>query len=251
MRPSPTGATRVADVMTTGVVAAHEGALFKEIVHALARNKISAVPVVDEQHRVVGVVSESDLLARAFGGPLIRPRRRRLPRRPGARRRAHAATARELMSSPAVVTTPQTSIAVAARRAAAARVRRLPVIDSNGVLVGIVTRSDLLRPFLRSDTAIGEDITNNVIIGSYVLNPLGVTVEVREGVAAVRGQVEREPVKDALLASIRKVSGVIDVDDSHLTYRLDEQLNLPDAIAATLIDSQATRRARAAASRRD
>jgi CBS domain-containing protein len=124
--------TPVAEVMVRGVVAAREQARFPDIVQALARNHVGAVPVLDERRRVVGVISASDLLAHSH------------PMRD--------ATARELMTTPAVVTTPDATVESAARLAAHKRVQRLPVVDADGVLVGIVARADLLRVFLRSDT---------------------------------------------------------------------------------------------------
>jgi len=123
--------TPVEAVMVRGVVAAREQARFQDIVDALARNHVGAVPVLDERRRVVGMISASDLLAHSH--PTL------------------TATARELMTSPAFVTTPDATVESAARLAAHKRVQRLPVVDSDGVLVGIVARADLLRVFLRSD----------------------------------------------------------------------------------------------------
>jgi CBS domain-containing protein len=213
---APTGPELVRDVMVAGVVAAHEEAAFKEIVAALARNHISAVPVVDHDRRVVGMVSESDLLARVSGGHLVLPRGHRLSGHAEVRTKLHAATAHELMTSPAVVTTADTHIADAARKAADARVRRLPVVDRDGALIGIVTRTDLLRPFLRADSEIREDIAKNVLLGSFLLDPRSVEVEVTEGVVTLRGQLERRFLVDALIESIHAVSGVVDVDAAAL-----------------------------------
>ena len=137
----PTTAT-VGDVMHPGVVAAHEEAAFKQIADALVRNGVSAVPVIDDDRKVVGVVSESDLLARTSD-------------------EAHPdlddVTARELMTTPPVVTRRDVPVAEAAHLATQAGVRRLPVVDSDGVLVGIVTRADLLKGLLRSDEETAED----------------------------------------------------------------------------------------------
>jgi CBS domain-containing protein len=129
--------TPVSQVMVRGVVAAREQARFHDIVQALARNHVGAVPVLDEQRRVVGMISASDLLAHTH--PML------------------AETARELMTAPAVVTTPGATVESAARLAAHKRVQRLPVVDADGVLVGIVARADLLRVFLRSDAEPHED----------------------------------------------------------------------------------------------
>jgi CBS domain-containing protein len=223
----PSGPQLVCDVMATSVVAAREEAVFKEIVASLARNHISAVPVVDAQHRVIGVVSEADLLARVTGGHVALPRGHRLSGHSEGRAKLHAATAGELMTSPAVVTTPHARIADAARLAADARVRRLPVVDDDGVLVGVVSRTDLLRPFLRTDEEIRDDVTNNVVVGSHALNPNALTVDVDEGVVTVRGQVEGRLLQKALVESIRAVSGVVDVNDRAFTYRFDDTLIPP------------------------
>ena len=124
--------TPVSAVMVRGVVAAREQARFQDIVQALARNHVGAVPVLDEQRRVVGMISASDLLAHSR--PML------------------TATARELMTAPAVVTTADATVESATRLAAHKRVQRLPVVDADGVLVGIVARADLLRVFLRGSS---------------------------------------------------------------------------------------------------
>lgn len=212
----------VLDVMAVGVVAAREDAVFKEIVTALLRNHVSAVPVVDARRRVVGVVSEADLLARVSGGHLARPRGHRLSGRAERRTKLHAATARDLMTAPAIVARPDMPIAVAARLAADARVRRLPVVDADGVLVGIVTRADLLRPFLRPDDDIRHDIQTNIVDGSLFTSPYGVDVAVDEGVVTLRGHLERRLMTKALVESVHGVAGVIDVDASALGYQYDD-----------------------------
>lgn len=218
----PTGPNYVADVMTPRVITVRESASFKEIVDALTSNRISAVPVVDEQRRVLGVVSESDLLARVFGGPVRRPRRSHRPHLRGSGHAGHTTIARDLMSAPAVVTSPRTTIADAAHLTAVARARRLPVVDSDRVLVGIVTRSDLLRPFLRPDSVIECDIENNVIVHTFNLDPVfGVSTRVTDGVAVLSGGHLEPPVGATLIDDVRQVSGVIDVDD-RLTYRHDQ-----------------------------
>jgi CBS domain-containing protein len=224
--PVPPGPERVRDVMVTAVVAAHEGAVFKEIVDALIRNRVSAVPVIDADRRVLGVVSESDLLARVSKAHLALPRGHLLSAHSEERRKLHAANASELMTSPAYVIAPHASIADAAWHAARSRVRRLPVVDDNGVLLGIVTRSDLLRPFLRPDEDIRDDITQNVIVGAFVLDPNCVEVSVEEGVVTLRGQVERRSIALEVVDNVRNWSGVVDVIDK-LTYRTDDTQPTP------------------------
>jgi CBS domain-containing protein len=217
--------------MVTSVVAAHEGAVFKEIVDALIRNRVSAVPVIADDRRVLGVVSEADLLARVSKAHLTLPRGHRLSAHSEERRKLHAATASALMTSPAYVIAPHASIADAAWHAARNRVRRLPVVDDNGVLVGIVTRSDLLRGFLRPDEDIRDDITQNLIVGAFMLDPNSVEVSVEEGVVTLRGQVERRSIALEIVDNVRNWSGVVDVDDK-LTYQTDD--TQPTSVPAVL-----------------
>jgi CBS domain-containing protein len=210
----------VRDVMVTRVVSVDEDAVFKEIVDALARNRISAVPVLNDQRQVVGVVSESDLLARVSGSLIDLPKGHRRSGGAETRAKMHAATARELMTSPPVCTTPDRRIADAAKQAADARVRRMPVVDSNGVLLGIVARAELLRPFLRPDEHIRHDVEQRVM-RAFVTDQLPLGVLVQEGVVTLAGQVESPAARKALVDSVRAVSGVIDVDYAALTTTRD------------------------------
>lgn len=226
-RPEGLTATRhvhdlVGDVMTRGTVAAHEEAVFKEIVDALSRNRISAVPVVDSDRKVIGVVSESDLLTRVVGETGTPPRGHRRSRA-DTKRKLQASTAAELMTSPAVTVTPRTTVAEAARIAARAKVRRLPVVDDNGVLEGIVTRSDLLRVFLRDDSDIRRDVEQLIRYGTE-LDPATIGVGVNEGVVTLTGDVERRLQASRLVAGVRAVSGVVDVEDRLQSHVDDTRL---------------------------
>ena len=218
-RPDPVPrrrpATLVGDVMTEAVVAAHQGAVFKEIVAALARNKIRAVPVIDDNRKVIGVVSASDLLHRVVAGPGTRPRSR------PAHQSAHAATATELMTTPAVTTRPHATIVEAAQRAAHARVRTLPVIDANGTLVGIVSQADLLRVFLRDDEAIRDEIEQYASQTMHI-EPARLNVDVTDGVVTVSGRLERQLQVTQLIHRIHAVPGVVDIDNQ-LTARFDDR----------------------------
>src|ERR1019366_6944888 len=217
----------VSEVMTVGVVSAHEQAGFKVIVASLVRNRISAVPVIDDARKVIGVVSESDLLARVVGEPdhtsvigHLRPgRRERLER-------IYGETASSLMTTPAVTTTPECTIANAARLAAKARVRRLPVVDTDGVLVGIVTRADLLRVFLEDDAEIHAQILDGIIVGQMALGPSDVEVFVNEGIVTLRGQLANRQIVQRLLESVHAVPAVVAVKSS-LTCLVDDALRRP------------------------
>ncbi|MEV7225466.1 CBS domain-containing protein [Polymorphospora sp. NPDC051019] len=194
---------QVRDVMTTDVVAVAEEAGYRRIVDAVAGRRVSGVPVVDLDRRVVGVVSESDLLHRAGAGP----------RRPwrGRRKPAGALTARDLMTAPAVTTYGDTTLVDAARRMDRERVRRLPVVDDLGRLVGIVTRGDLLRVHLRPDEDIRVDVVREVL--HRILALPDVRVEVRDGVVTLAGPVPRRASAVHAVRLAGQVGGVVRVVD--------------------------------------
>lgn len=208
------GPSRVRDVMTKTVVAVGQDAPFKEIVRALEQWRVSAVPVVDDDRRVVGVVSEADLL------PKEEFRDQRLtigaPReRPLATARVGALRARELMSAPAVTVPRNAALPRAARLMAHHGYRRLPVTDESGRLTGIVSRADLLTVFLRPDKDIEDEVRRTVVGVLFPGLSRSVSVRVRDGVVTLSGR-----VPDARLVSVaarlaQSVEGVVAVE-SHL-----------------------------------
>jgi CBS domain-containing protein len=211
----------VRDVMTANVVSVTADTPFKAIVDTLATCRLSAVPVVDAEYKVLGVVSESDLLAKvvAGGDPHARIGVGHTEK-VEARRKSHAETARELMRSPAVTVRPEASVVHAARVAAIEHVRRLPVVDAHGVLAGIVTRSDLLRVFLRDDRDIREHL-ESMFADQFCIDTSAVDISVHDGIVTLAGQLERRGLIAPLLDAVRTTAGVIGVHDN-LTYRYDD-----------------------------
>jgi CBS domain-containing protein len=208
----------VRDVMTREVICVRADATFKDIVETLEKHRFSAVPVVEEEMKVVGIVSESDLLAKvvAGGDPRVRIRGRSTR----LRRKSHAETASELMQCPAVTTRPEASVVHAARTAALTHVRRLPVIDDTGALVGIVTRSDLLRVFLRGDDAVYEHL-QELFAAQWCIDTSAVNIAVRDGIVTLTGDVERRALIGRLMEAVRTTAGVVGVHDN-LNYRDDD-----------------------------
>jgi len=201
----------VSDVMTLTVVAVGRDARFKEIVRAMGQWKVSAVPVVEGGGRVVGVVSEADLL------PKEEFRDRDLTRAEQIQRlsdlaKAGAVTAEELMSTPAVTVHPDTTLGQAAQIMAMKHVKRLPVVDDEGRLRGIVSRGDLLKVFLRSDEEIEEEVRRTVV--SYLFPALSHTihVSVRDGAVTLRGQVHDTSLVWVAERLVRAVEGVVAVE---------------------------------------
>ncbi|MCD0484498.1 CBS domain-containing protein [Streptacidiphilus sp. ASG 303] len=216
----------VGELMTSGVVRAHPDTPFKEFAQLLERNDVTAVPVVDEEDRPLGVVSEADLLRHAAAGEdpagLLPPARLS----PRERARSEALTGQGLMSSPAVCARPEWTVVEAARLMEGKRLKRLPVVDEAGRLIGIVSRSDLLRVFLRSDRAIHEEIRHEVLDGTLGLYPDSVDVQVHEGQVTLSGVLERHSQQQALVRLCRGVDGVVAVHD-RLGYRADDTTGQP------------------------
>jgi len=204
--------TAVADIMTTRVVAVREAATFKEMVAALRSDRVSAFPVLDGIDRVIGVVSEADLLAKEASTALGRQ-----AWRPRERAKAVGVTAAELMTSPAVTIAEDATAAQAAALMRSRRVKRLPVVDHNGRLRGIVSRSDVLAVFERPDREICDEAIKGVLAGDFGLDPEMFVITVRSGVLTVTGSVDRRADALGLLNAIRHVEGVVAVRD-RLSY---------------------------------
>lgn len=212
---------KVGNVMTSDVVRVEEAASFKQVAGLLARHRISGLPVVDDDEKVVGVISESDLMARQAQGGRTAPRHLR-PLSPASRRtaaKAQALTAGQLMSAPPVTVHAHDSIAFSARTMAEHKVERLPVLDEEDRLVGIVTRRDLLQVFLRPDTDIREEVVQEVIVNTLWLTPAAVEVKVEDGVVTLEGELERESEVSIAGSATARIDGVVAVDNL-LTGRL-------------------------------
>ena len=204
----------VKDVMTTSVVTVGETAGYKDIIIAMIGRRVSACPVLDGTGRVIGVVSEADLLLKELGpehfdgpGASLRATGRR-----GEHAKASGMTAAELMSTPPVTISPAASVADAARLMHQWGVKRLPVVDAGGQLAGIVSRLDVLSVFTRPDDQIRDDVMQ-VITGQFALNPDTFGVTVASGVVTVTGQLGSRSAVLRLTDAIRHVEGVVGVRD--------------------------------------
>src|SRR5690349_21453760 len=195
----------VEELMSRDVVRARPDTPFKELVRLLEDNGVTAVPVVDELGRPMGVVSEADLL-RKSADQADPSGRTPIPHLEAwERAKAEGAKAEELMSAPAVCARPEWSVVEAARLMEIHNVKRLPVVDEADRLQGIVSRGDLLRIFLRRDNAIRDEITRDVLQKTLGLAPSEVTVEVREGQVTLGGSIESKsliPVVERLCRSV-------------------------------------------------
>jgi CBS domain-containing protein len=202
----------VNDVMTTTVVAVKKGASYKEMAVLLRKYRVSAFPVVDDDQKVIGIVSEADLLIKEAlnadrGGPITAMvHHKELDKADGV-------TAGDLMSSNVVTVKPDDTVEQAARLMYHLQVKRLPVVDAGGYLVGIVSRSDLLAVFDRPDQEIRAEIVDDVILHEFLIDPALFTVTVTEGVVTIKGAPETAELGRNLMNRIRHVTGVVTVRD--------------------------------------
>ena len=212
----------VAELMTQSPAVVTDEVPFKQVAELFAGNSFSALPVVDDDGRPIGVVTKSDLLFKG-GHPdadaehhLFEGKARR-----GELRKAAALLVRDLMSSPALTIRGTDSVTIAALRMTEQRVNQLPVVDGEGRLVGIITRGDVLKTYLRSDSEI-EDEVRLEVLGHIVPAPReAVTVSVSGGVVKLVGVVEMLSDLETIVAVTRRLSGVVSLD-AQLGYRTDD-----------------------------
>ncbi|WP_128381341.1 CBS domain-containing protein [Streptomyces cavernae] len=218
--------SKVGEVMTPDVIQAHRDTPFKDVARLLARHRISGLPVVDADDKVLGVISETDLVRRqAAKAERDRGDRFRLPalRRKAriAAAKARAMTAGQLMSTPAITVHPEQRVAEAARVMERHHIERLPVVDEEDRLIGIATRRDLLRVFLRTDEEIRGEIIDEVLTRAMCLPPHTVIVSVHDGTATLEGRLERRSDIPVAVQLTWRVDGVVGVMNS-LTFRHDD-----------------------------
>jgi len=208
----------VQDVMTTDVVAVRPDASFKDVATMLGRHRVSAFPVVDDEGKVIGVVSEADLLPKEalVAGSGLPPGRLSVTLHHREFSKAGGITVNDVMTRPAVTVTAGEPVTSAARLMYSCKVKRLPVVDSGGRLVGIVSRADVLSVYGRPDEEILVEI-RQVIRNDFLSDPARFTVTVKDGVVTIAGRPETAESGRGLVSAIWQVEGVVSVGDL-LTY---------------------------------
>jgi len=207
--------TTVQEIMTTRVIWVDKDATFREMAVALREHRVSAFPVVDDDHKVIGVVSEADLLTKEA-----------LDDEPGVlagilhrkdQAKARGVTAGDLMTATVVAVRPDDTVEHAAKLMYDRRVKRLPVTDTDGHLVGIISRADVLAVFDRTDHAIHQEITDEVILGEFMADPSAIQVTVKDGIVTLAGRPETNEAGHDIVRLVRHVQGVVAVRD-RLSY---------------------------------
>jgi CBS-domain-containing membrane protein len=218
---SRTGRWRVIDVMATDVITADKNMPYKQVARLLADNDLSSVPVLSGGGRVLGVVSEADVLRREersfsrLGAGLPRRTHRE-------RAQAEALTASELMTAPAITIHPDAPLGAAARLMNAHHVRRLPVVNPAGELIGIVSRRDLMSVFLRPDAEIAAEVAASLAAMPQA-RAIRVAVSVADGEVILTGEM---PVAGMIATAIKvasDVDGVVAISSRLTASRVQHQ----------------------------
>ena len=203
--------TTVQEIMTARVIWVSKDATFREMAVALREHRVSAFPVVDDDHKVIGVVSEADMLAKEA-----------LDDEPGVlagilhrkdQAKARGVTAGDLMTAAVVAVRPEDTVEHAARLMYDRRVKRLPVTDADGHLAGIISRADVLSVFDRTDEAIRKEITDDVLLGEFLTDPQIFTVTVKDGIVTLAGRPETSETGHEIVRRVRHLQGVVAVRD--------------------------------------
>ena len=202
----------VRDVMTASVVAVRGDTSFKDMAALLGSSRVSAFPVVDETDRVLGVVSEADMLIKE-AGQASHPGQFAVLRRRRDHERAAAVTAGELMTRCPVTIGPDEPVEQAAFLMYDRGIKRLPVVDGAGHLIGIVSRADVLSVYARPDDDIWREVTDQVILRSFLVDPARFDVAVQSGIVTLSGRPETDQVGQEIVDAVSHVQGVVSVRD--------------------------------------
>ena len=202
--------TLVKDVMTTRVISVRQNTPFVDIAAAFGQHRVSAFPVLDQEGRLAGVVSEADLLAKLalsddqpgmIGGILHHQQLEK----------ARATTAAELMSALPVTAAPDDTVEHAARLMYLRKVKHLPVIDADKHLVGIVSRADILSVFKRADNDIRDEVAADVALSTSPGDAIDVFVQ--DGIVTLTGTAENSELAARTVSRVRHIEGVVAVRD--------------------------------------
>jgi CBS domain-containing protein len=201
---------KVSDAMTRDLVTTTPETTLKDAAGELVRHRVSGLPVVDASGSVVGVLSETDVVAKEVDD---RPRDsalRRFLEGPAVDDRFYARTVADAMTSPALTIEPDRPVAQAASIMLTEGINRLPVVDEQGELVGLLTRGDLVRVFARDDTTIGRELVQ-MIRDDLWMDPGELEIEVVNGRVTIAGDVENEADARVIRTLARRIPGVVEV----------------------------------------
>jgi CBS domain-containing protein len=214
---------KVRDIMTTDPVKVTGSTRLKEAARLMVRHRVSGLPVVDDGGKLIGIVSEGDFIRREAGRE--RPHGVSLLDAvfgEGELEPVGAETVAEVMTRSVVTITPEATVGEAARVMGRRNVKRLPVVDLEGELVGIVSRADVVGAFTKPDDVIEDEVREDVIRRLLFLDPELVDVSVNDGVVSLAGELENRTEAHLLEELARRIAGVVRVE-SRLRYKVDDR----------------------------
>jgi CBS domain-containing protein len=214
---------RVRDIMTTDPIRVGPDTLLKEAARLMVRHQVSGLPVVDESGNLVGMVTEGDFLRqeadreRPYGASLLDALFGE-----GVVEIASAETVGEVMSRDLVTITPDAGIGEAARIMTHHSIKRLPVLDTDGALIGIISRADVVNAFTKPDDVIEDEVREDIVRRLLFLDPDTIDVNVSDGIVTLRGELENRTEAQLLEELTRRIAGVVRVV-SEVTYQVDDR----------------------------
>ena len=214
---------KVRDIMTTDPISVRGDTRLKEAARIMVGNNVSGLPVIDDTGRLIGIVTEGDFLRQEASRD--RPYRLSLLDAlfgEGETEALVAETVAEVMTEKVATIGPDATIGEAARVMSARRVKRLPVVEGGGALVGIISRSDVVSAFTKPDDVIEDEVREDIIRRLLFLDPESVEVSVRDGVVRLDGELENRTEVQLLEELSRRITGVVKVE-SRLTYTVDDR----------------------------
>ena len=212
---------QVREVMTTDVMTVGPDIGLKAAARVMIDRGISGLPVVDDAGKLVGIITEADFVKQEADRS-HRRYRRLLDALFGEREhRLVGENVGDAMTRHPIVVDPETRVAEAAREMADRGIKRLPVVNDSGELVGIVSRADIMAAFVRPDDVIAAQIREDIIERILMIDPATVQVEVAEGVALLSGTVPTRTDARLLEELTRRLEGVVRVS-SEVGFDLDD-----------------------------
>lgn len=214
------------EIMTSPVITVRPETPFRELVELMMRHRISGLPVVDQTGRLVGIVTEADLLHKEEtpppGPPLIpwHGASLRLERLVDRYQKATGTTARDLMTENVVTATEETPVRQVAHLMLSHGINRVPIVR-DGQVVGIVTRADVLKVFTRADAELVQAV-REALAEDLWIDPANLTITATDGVVTIAGEVDRLSDRELIIKWVRAIDGVVGLDVDRLTYRIND-----------------------------
>ncbi len=221
---------KVGDVMSEEIMTITSDAPLKEAAIVMVKSGVSGLPVIDDERKVIGMITEADFVTAEANRSWGRQRRRLLANFLGDAQPQNAKTVADVMTPDPHTIDSESSVTEAARKMTDLRIKRLPVVLPDGTLSGIISRADVMGVFTRPDDALADEILDGVVIGVLELAPSAVSVTVTDGIAVLAGHVPSRSQSRILVELATRVEGVVAVDSSVTWAHDDSKSGTPPGI---------------------